>query len=87
MTYSIEAARAERAAERHTEPFTFEVDGQTWTMKSPDDVPAGWFAWSLADYARNFSQLVVEPGFTVGAMTTGDMNALVSAWLGATPGE
>jgi hypothetical protein len=87
MTYNVEAARAERAAQRSSEPCRFELDGRTWTMKSIDDVPAGFLAWSAADYSRGFAQLVVEGDFTPGSLTVGDMNALVAAWLGATPGE
>ena len=87
MSYSIEAARAERQAARTTDPFTFDLDGRAWTMKHPDDVPAGWLAWSMADYARRFASLVVEPDFPADVLTVGDMNALVAAWLGTSPGE
>jgi hypothetical protein len=87
MTYNVEAARAERAAERTTDPFTFEMDGRTWTMCHVDDAPAGFLRWSVADYAERFPSLIVEPDFPADAMTVGDLNALVAAWLGATPGE
>lgn len=87
MTYSIEAARAERAAARTTEPFRFEFDDRTWTMKHIDDVPSGWLTWSAVDYAEKLPDMIVEEGFPVERLTVGDMNALVAAWLGATPGE
>jgi hypothetical protein len=87
MTYSVEAAREERQRERTGEPFTFELDGRTWTMKDPTDLPAAWFTWSIADYARNVTELVVEDGFPADLLTAGDLNGLVAAWLGATPGE
>lgn len=85
--YDIEAARAERAAQRTSEPFRFTFQGTTWTMVHPDDAPAGWLAWTMADYARQFAKLVVEPDFPVAGLTVGDMDALVAAWLGAKPGE
>lgn len=87
MTYNVDQARAERAAERSSQPFAFQVGDDVWTMKHPDDLPMRWYAWSMADYARRFADLVVEPGFPDDALTTGDMNAIVKAWLGSTPGE
>jgi hypothetical protein len=87
MTYDIQAARAERKAQQTKALFTFVLDNDTWTMKDPDDLPSAWLTWSLADYARSFPDLVVEPGFPVESLTTGDMDALIAAWLGASPGE
>ena len=94
MAYDVEAARAERVAQRTREPFTFTLAGETWTMVSPDDTPATFLSWSVADYARNFSTLVITEDadgkgrpFPVHLLTTGDMNALVAAWIGGTPGE
>lgn len=87
MAYNVEAARAERMGTRSTDPFTFTLDGREWTMKHTDDVPAEWLAWSMADYARKFTTLVVEDDFPVRLLTVGDMDALVAAWLGSTPGE
>lgn len=85
--YDIDAARAERQAQRTNDAFQFTLGGTTWTMKHPDDVPSDWLAWSMADYARKFTALVAEPNFPADSLTVGDMNALVAAWLGATPGE
>lgn len=89
MAYDIEAARVERRAQRESTPFTFTLDGREWTMVSPDDTPAAFLTWSASDYARYITTLVVpsdEP-FPAHLLTTGDLNALIAAWIGGTPGE
>lgn len=87
MTYDIDAARAERIAQRKATPFEFQFQGHTWTMKHADDLPASWLTWSPAGWVRNIASVVVEDGFPADQLTAPDIDALVAAWLGSTPGE
>jgi hypothetical protein len=92
MTYNVEAARAERAAQRSTEPFQFEFRGRQWTMKDRDDLPAVAATWTEAGFVMRFDQIIVEDDWPTDAiysddLTVGDLTGLVQAWLGATPGE
>ena len=94
--YDIAAVRAERDAQREkkpVKPFQFALDGATWQMADPRDLPAAWFTWQMADYVTPIDEIVTcisedKPRpFPVGLLTTADLDSLVSAWLGADTGE
>lgn len=93
--YDIAAVRAERDAQRTDKPFEFTLDGRTWQMPNPKDMPAEWFTWQLADYVRNAPRVFLPagpdadkaPAFPIDQLTTADLDALVSAWIGSSVGE
>ena len=100
--YDLAAARAERAAQiTPIGPFQFTLEGNTWQMRNPGDLPARSALWrGLDDFVRNVDLVffaVLPEGakpllFPIDALTRAEIDDLISAGMkhysgGASVGE
>lgn len=95
MSYNVDAARAERVAQRTKQQFRFTLDGREWTMIHPGDVPITANTWTEAQWTEHFVEFI-EPvyddedalvRFPIELITREDIGPLMQAWIGGTPGE